>query len=107
MLAKKERLTRHEFDRFFSLGKRYHSPLFQLIVAPAESFHGAAVVGKKVARSAVERNRIRRQLYGVLYSLFRHSPVPRAVIVIAKPPAAHLPRKERAEALRELLLKAL
>jgi ribonuclease P protein component len=107
MLAKKERLTRNEFDRFFSSGKRHHSPFFQLIVAPSDAFHGAAVVGKKVAKRAVDRNRIRRQLYGVLYAFRRRSPLPCVLIVIAKPPSASLPRKERADALRELLLEAL
>ncbi len=67
MLAKKERLNRTAFDRFFVSGKRYNSPYFQLIYTPYKNFHGSVVVGKKVYKKAVLRNRLRRQVYGVLY----------------------------------------
>ncbi|MDC1205594.1 ribonuclease P protein component [Candidatus Pacebacteria bacterium] len=87
MLAKKERLTKKEFDRFFSSGKRYHSPVLQLIYTPLDVFHGAAVVGKKVHKKAVDRNKTRRRLYGALYALKLQDNLMGVYIVIAKPKA--------------------
>ena len=105
MLKKKERLTRKEFDRSFSVGKRLHNPFLQLIYAQSDTFHGSVVVGKKVAKKAVDRNRMRRRIYAILYASLRKMSSPRTVILIAKPSFASLPRKEAAEAVRELIAK--
>lgn len=66
MLPKKERLSRKEFSRFFSMGARIHSPVFQVVYTPYPTFHASVVVPKKVARLAVTRNRIRRRVYDIL-----------------------------------------
>lgn len=63
MLPKKERLTRIAFNRFFSGGRRSHTPLFTMIHAPYHELHVAVVVPKKVAKTAVVRNAIRRRVY--------------------------------------------
>lgn len=94
MLAKKERLTTAEFNRSFSLGKRIHAPELQIIFHSSPMFQAAAVVGKKVAKSAVRRNRLRRQLYGALETVFPAPRPPVTLIVIAKPPLAQLGQKE-------------
>lgn len=88
MLPKKERLTKVAFDRSFSLGKRYHSPHFQLIVTSSTQFHGAVVVGKKVYKRAVDRNRLRRQLYATVYRWHKAHPLySNTYLVITKPSA--------------------
>lgn len=102
MLKKNERLTRKEFDHFFSVGKRLHSPLAQLIYAESNAFHASAVVGKKVAKKAVHRNTLRRRLYALLYAQRTYTP-PRTYILIAKPPLAQLSRTEAREAVLSLL----
>lgn len=107
MLSKKERLTKKEFDRSFSLGKRIHSPYIQLIVHPSPSFHGAVVVGKKVCKKAVDRNAIRRSLYGVLYRFSKEHLLASTVIVVAKPTLRDLTAQERRTALHEVLMKLL
>lgn len=66
MLPKKERLTRVEFNRFFSIGKRFHSPSFQVVYVPHSALHASVVVSKKNARLAVERNKIRRRIYDIV-----------------------------------------
>lgn len=66
MLSKKERLTRIDFATFFARGKRYHSPLFQLIYTPHNTFHASVVVPKKIEKQAVKRNKIRRRAYDIL-----------------------------------------
>ena len=87
MLKKRDRLTKKQFDHFFKVGKRHHSPHLQLIFSPYESFHGAAVAGKKVYKRAVDRNKIRRQLYSVLYQERKRHDLKNIYIVIAKPSA--------------------
>ncbi len=88
MLPKKKRLTTKEFSRFFASGRRVHGSLVQLIHAPHEEFHGAAVVGKKVFKSAVKRNKVRRRMYDALYRIHRRDGLCGVYILIAKPIAA-------------------
>jgi ribonuclease P protein component len=68
MLAKRHRLTVAAFNQYFKTGRKYHGQYVTLVYSPAPTFHGAVVVGKKVYRRAVDRNRLRRQLYPVLRS---------------------------------------
>ncbi len=85
MLKKKERLTTTEFNKVFATGQRRHSVLLQLIYAKGEVFHGAAVVGKKVFKKAVDRNRLRRRIYNILYRLSKDGELQGTFILIAKP----------------------
>lgn len=94
MLKKKQRLTKRQFDAHFKVGKRYHSPLLQLIYVPHESFHGAAVVGKKVSKKAVVRNKHRRRMYAALYDLYKKDALTGVYILIAKPDVLHTPYSE-------------
>ena len=66
MLPKKERLSRIAFSQFFAVGKRSHSPSFQVVYVPHQSLHASVVVSKKIARHAVQRNKIRRRIYDIL-----------------------------------------
>jgi ribonuclease P protein component len=103
MLKKRERLTRAQFDQSFALGKRLHSPVVQIIYHPSDTFHGSAVVGKKVAKKAVDRNTLRRRLYGLLYSYVQSTPMNFTVIMVAKPGALQISRKQFAYEVRQLL----
>ena len=66
MLPKKERLSRQEFNRFFSVGEKIHTPSLHIVYAPHASFHASVVVSKKVAKLAVRRNKIRRRIYDIV-----------------------------------------
>jgi len=107
MLKKKERLTRTLFDRSFSVGKRIHSSSFQLIVAQSEAFHGSVVIGKKVYKKAVDRNKLRRQMYALLRQFHSHTPLTRTYIVIAKPLIVGKKQQELALELADALAKAI
>lgn len=84
MLSKKERLNREDFNRFFAVGKRVHTPLFTLIWAKSPQFHASVVVSKKVAKGAVTRNKIRRRIYDALRRLSREDGVKGVYIVLTK-----------------------
>jgi len=65
MLNKKYRLTTNQFARAFKNAKKFRAGNFTFLVAnrkfPNPKF--AVVVGKKISKLAVARNRLRRQLY--------------------------------------------
>ncbi len=79
---------------FLSSGKRYHSPSLTIIYTSGSSLRTAAVVGKKVAKQAVARNRIRRRLYATLQRVTTSAiPCPLGTyIMVAKPGALNAPR---------------
>ncbi len=109
MLKKKERLTKKEFDHFFRIGCRYNSPSIQLIhTATDKKFHGAVVVGKKVYKHAVDRNRLRRRLYAVLYDeKIKKLFLTGVYIVITKPTAKTTSISIVREELRNLIGKTV
>ncbi len=90
MLKKNQRLTTEAFDQFFKTGRRYHTPHLQLIYTPHPVFHGSVVVGKKVCKRAVDRNRWRRRAYNALYQLTKQTNQSGVYIVVLKPTAITL-----------------
>ena len=69
MLPKKNRLSRKNFPASNVRGFRVFSPLFSLVVYPkSEGIYIAIVVSKKISKSAVVRNTIRRRFYALLES---------------------------------------
>ena len=84
MLPKKERLKRVAFNQFFSCGKRYHSPSYQLIYSAHDTFHASVVVSKKIEKEAVQRNKMRRRVYDILRNLHKESPLSGIFIILTK-----------------------
>lgn len=103
MLKKKERLTKKEFDRFFSAGRRIHSPAFTLLYTPNPTFHGAVVVGKKVYKKAVDRNHLRRRLYNALYREVKEVGVTGVFIILTKAGATGLDFSELRQVISDSL----
>ncbi len=86
-MRKKERLSRAEFNRFFSVGKRQNSPYFQLVYTPHNELHASVVVSKKVEKTAVKRNKLRRRVYDIVRIYTHGRSVVGVFILIAKPGA--------------------
>lgn len=93
MLAKKNRLSREEFNTYFKKGKRHHSPIATLVVSPHTEFHGSVVVSKKVSKKAPVRNTLRRRSYASLYTQLKQKNVTGVYILILKPQFNTLSRK--------------
>lgn len=87
MLPKKERLSRLEFNRFFSVGKRLHTPLFQIVFSPHDALHASVVVSKKIAKRAVVRNKIRRRIYDIVRNYHSQKGMCGVFIFVVKPGA--------------------
>lgn len=68
MIPKKSRITRENFEKVMKKGGLLNSSLFSLrfLQNPYKTTHFSVVVSKKVAKTAVSRNRIRRRAYSVL-----------------------------------------
>ncbi len=88
MLPKKERLSRNAFNRFFSAGKRFHSSSFQIVYAEYPTLHVSVVIPKKVEKSAVKRNKIRRRTYDIVRNYRQEKGVQGVFIFLAKPSLA-------------------
>lgn len=72
MLARKFRFTTRIFDRVFRRSKRIRIDGWVFLVSPARGVPRFAVVaGKKISKSAVERNKIRRQIYPIFAEKLR------------------------------------
>ena len=104
MFSAKQRLSRTAFTEYFKVGRRFQTSALTLVYSPAAPFGVSAVVGKKVSKLAVGRNRIRRRLYAGMRGSFDASGVTKGVyIVIAKPVATTYTREAFATELAALL----
>ena len=67
MLARINRFTTKLFDRLFRRSKRFRAGPCVFLLSPVRGHaRCAVVVGKKVSKKAVTRNRLRRQAYEIL-----------------------------------------
>ena len=104
MFSAKERLSRPAFTEYFKSGRRFQSPALTLVYSPSPKLGVSAVVGKKVSKLAVGRNRIRRRLYaGMRHSFTNDTVISGVYIVIAKPAAVTYTRAALALEIAALL----
>ena len=89
MLSKGSRLSKHEVEYVLKRGKRFSSRYFSATALLADSSPSrfAAVVSKKTANTAVERNNLRRRTYNAVRATLPSDSPARsihAVIVVKK-----------------------
>ena len=101
------RLGRTELVDVMKRGKRAQSTLFSCVYLPAPDGHSRAgvVVSKKVAATAVTRNRMRRQTYEVLRTLLPQVHPAVLLVCIAKKEARGMTHDMVQQSLAELFLK--
>ena len=106
MILSAHRFHGHNSLRFvYANGKTYRSSLFALKVAAnprRKSYRCAVVVSKKVSKSAVMRNRIRRRLYEQVRLLTIAAPVD-IVVTVFSADIATIPAAELQSAFQALL----
>ncbi len=91
MIAQDNRISRAEFMNYLR-GKRYAGVALTVTVSPAPTLKVSVVVSKKVAKRAVDRNRLRRRAYGVIERWLKQSQFIGVVVVQYKPGALRLSR---------------
>jgi len=102
------RLTRQcEFVRLYRTGARKSNQYLTVYTCPVRARRGKVgiVAGKRLGK-AVERNRIRRRIRETIRTNQRGLKIDRDLVVVAKPPALTLPRRELAGQLLGLLRKS-
>jgi ribonuclease P protein component len=112
--ARRQRLSRSaEFDRVYREGRSHASRHLVLYAFPREEGEEEARLGVSVGRKvggAVERNRVKRLLREAFWALGEDLPDGHDFVVVARPDAGELARKDGEQgierALRELLEKA-
>lgn len=100
MLKKKNRLSNSEFTSHFKTGRRQQSEYFTVVTNQADVFKAAVVVGKKVYKSAVDRNRIRRRIYTALNINQNKNQI---LLILVKPPFAKLNRRQQQKEINDLI----
>ncbi len=90
-------------------GKTVRGPLMGLRYCPnskREDYRLAVVVSKKVHKSAVQRNRMRRRIYEVFREHLVHSQPFDLVLTVFSPQAAEVPINELRDQVQSLLDQA-
>ena len=102
MLKRSERLSRAQFSEFGRSGKRHHNEAASLSYSPLSTFHAAVVVSKKVSKSAVRRNRLRRQVYAQL-QMRRRNMGSGVFVCVLKPEAEKMTSAQFRGAIKNLI----
>lgn len=110
MLPRSKRLSVSLFTNVLANGKIVHSPLFTArILKTAASHDGSsrfsAVISKKIAKTAVERNKFRRRIYTSLSSLEKRVLPGFHIILMAKPTITKRLPKDVSEDLFNFFVK--
>lgn len=105
MLPRKLRFSTRLFDRVFRRSKKVSINGWVFLVSPARGAARFSVVaGKKVSKSAVERNKIRRQIYVIIREKLVGK-IDNNVIFLYKGSANFTQHKSLAEACDKLVAK--
>ena len=111
MLARLNRFHGHgSVRRVYRLGRPTRTELFSLHALKGEKVRAskaAIVVSRKVHKSAVKRNRIRRRIYEIVRLRLPKFAVPTEIVItVYRPDITDMPAKELETAVDELLKRA-
>ncbi len=106
MLPKSKRLSTKAFSEVIKKGQSFHSPFFIIRLSKTDKTSLFAVsVPKKVAKLAVSRNRIRRQVYSILSSLKLRMKPESSIIIIMKTGSDKLSFKDLGAEIEKIFVK--
>tara|TARA_B100002051_G_scaffold276694_1_gene326976 strand:- start:19921 stop:20250 length:330 start_codon:yes stop_codon:yes gene_type:complete len=100
MFKKSNRLTTAEFSELYRSGKKKHFPHLSITLGQNSGTKVSVVAGKKVAKSAVRRNLLKRRVYSILRKMDEQQSLGE-MIVILKPTFSGLARKTAEEIVRQ------
>ena len=112
MISQKNRFSGHKsLDYTYKHGKSYRSGSLSLKIVPArgDDYRLAVVISKKVSKSAVTRNRIRRRIFEQLRKAISGYEQPfkyDMIISVFDDSLATIPAEQLAETCRKLLASA-
>ncbi len=108
MISKSQRINRDNFENIMKKGGMINSSLFSLkfLKNPINTTHFSVVVSKKVAKTAVLRNKIRRRGYSVFGKVAKSLNNPYFIILFVKRGAEKATFTETEVQILEMLKKA-
>ncbi len=105
MLSKAERLTVHDIQAL-SQGKSVFTTLISMRYIPTVTTKVSVTVSKKVAKTAVSRNRIRRRLYTATAPLLPLIKKPSYILLMPKAECATIPFETLKNEVKNIYIKA-
>ncbi len=108
MLKKKYILKdRKEIQRVFNKGDIVFSPYFNIKYNLNNLTYSrfCIIISKKISRSAIDRNKIKRQIRSIIFKNFTNIGKNYDFIILTKPPAINHPYKDLAKTFIFLLSK--
>ena len=106
MLPKKKRLNTAIFEKVINTGKTLYSELFIVKFIKDKSLLRFAVsVPKKIAETAVLRNKIRRRIYSAISSFEELSMVNMKILFIAKSKIINMNIRDIKSDIKEIFVK--
>ena len=107
MLPKSQRLSTKAVAHVMGKGQPSHSPFFVVrSVLTKETSRFSVSVPKKVAKTAVQRNKIRRQVYSAIKKMAKQIKPGRSGLVIAKIGSEKLPFESMASEIKSIFVKS-
>ena len=79
-LPRSKRLPSSEIKVVFKRGLKQNYPGATLYICPGEENHGCVIVGKKIAKKAVLRNRLKRQISEELCKVFAQQNIGKVIL---------------------------
>lgn len=107
MLHKTQRLSTEIFKEVIEKGQAFHSPflLLRAILSQGES-RFAVSVPKRVSKTAVGRNRLRRQAYSIVGQMKARIEEGFLVVMVCKPGAEKLKVDNLREEIEKIFVKS-
>lgn len=109
MLAKKNRNPRSQIDSILRQGRKVSSPYFFLICKTSNSLNNPQIsvtVSKKTAPKAVDRNKLRRQIYNSVRFFIKKIKPSTAMVFIVKKEAKELSFQSLSDEILSICVKA-
>lgn len=102
MIQTSLRIPRADFMQYLR-GKRAQGIAATLVYSPATELKIAVIVSKKVAKRAVDRNKLRRRAYGVIERWLKTTAYSGSLVLQYKPGALRLSRVAMQSEIESLL----
>ena len=110
MLPKQKRLNKDLFLEIMASGRTFHAAFFSVKAIKTDTTLSPSRIGisasKKIFKTAVERNKVRRRLYSVVKELIPEFSGSFSMIIMAKEPCLTEKLPELRVTLRSLFVKS-
>jgi ribonuclease P protein component len=107
MLSKANRLSAKEFNLVVKTGREVYSPIFTIKYVPASDFKFSPSAPKKIFKTAVSRNRVRRRIYAAVRKIISKKNIkPNMIVLIVKKDIKDIDHFHLVGATEELFVQA-